>query len=105
MLLLPLIREPSPVSFDQSTVPSLRDRHMASSFFVLLSRLLTNTRSPQPIGGPGLGPGLGAVQATFVSLSILSGSPAASPAPLKCGPRHCGQFSARAAGDRAQASR
>src|ERR1041385_3197454 len=51
---------------------------------------------PQIIGVAAAGPGMGAVQSTFSVVLNFSGRPFSVEAPLKFGPRQCGQFSARA---------
>ena len=49
------------------------------------------------------GPGIGAVHRTFSVLENLVGNPVSVEEPLKKGPRHCAQFSARTETTRARA--
>src|SRR2546428_14009922 len=97
MLLRSLEVKPRPASFRQRTLPSLRSRQRARSFFDWASRARTRTLGPQTIGVPLPGPGSWVDQARLLSLSSLSGRLAAALEPFRNGPRHCGQFVAAAA--------
>ena len=55
-----------------------------------------NTRSPQMIGLAADGPGNWIDHFTLSVLENFVGRPVSGEEPLKSGPRHCGQFSARA---------
>src|SRR5271156_6294584 len=53
-------------------------------------------RSPQTTGVAPAGPGSGNLKTRLSALSNLVGRSFSSQTPLLCGPRHCGQLSARA---------
>ena len=85
---------PSTSFFSQRTLPSLRSTQSRQRF-LSASGLETKIESPQTAGVAPLAPGSGHFH--FIPLSRLQslGSPVSGEVPLKAGPRHCGQFSAR----------
>src|SRR3954464_12343877 len=98
-------RMPSPTFSDQRTLPLLRSRAMARSVLEALSIEDTKTWLPQMMGELAAGPGMGALPATFSVFDHLAGRFFSVVEPLKKGPRHCGQFSARAAEQLRRAAR
>src|SRR5438552_11323186 len=86
-----------PTSRSQSTLPSLRFRPSAWSVLVRSSVELTNTWFSQMMGVAAAAPGSGVDHLTFLVLENSAGRFFSVLEPLKCVPRHCGQFSARAA--------
>src|SRR5947208_10554186 len=80
----------------QSNLPVVRSRHIARNALALSSPELTKTRSSQMTGVAAEGPGSAATHFTSLVLENAVGRLASVVDPLKEGPRHCGQFSARA---------
>src|SRR2546425_3092061 len=86
---------PTPVSRCQTALPLARSRQMAWSVPACWSTELTKTRSFQMIGVAADGPGRSATHFTFSVFEKVAGKPFSVVEPLKNGPRHCDQFSAR----------
>ncbi len=88
--------KPSLALLSQRTLPVFRSRQSAAyRGLVSASVVETKTRSSQMAGVAALGPGNPTVHRA-VSRVHVCGSPFSSVEPLKCGPRHWGQFSAGA---------
>src|SRR6266511_2378393 len=86
---------PSPVFWFQRTWPVFRSIQSACRVFELWFGVETKMRSPQMTGVEAPGPGMSVLQRA-VSFVHMEGKSRSSDDPLKCGPRHCGQFPATA---------
>src|SRR5947207_5528782 len=87
-----------PACLFQRILPLPRSRHRACSVPTFWSTELTKTRSLQMTGVAAEGPGRPATHFTFSVFEKVVGGPFSVVEPLKNGPRHGGQFSARTAG-------
>src|SRR3954469_330014 len=85
---------PSTIVFVQRTLPVLASTQRRLRF-LSASGLETKTESPQTTGVAPLGPGIGHFHLIPFSRLQSAGNPVSGEVPLKAGPRHCAQFSAR----------
>src|SRR5918993_984347 len=94
MFCLRIFTLPLPSNFFQTIVPFVRSTHQrySSSFSATLRKI----RSRQMIGVDPLHSGIASFHAMFSSVVHLTGRFFSVLMPLSDGPRHCGQFSARA---------